>query len=158
MNTFWEGNMGRLMIYEGSDEEIRKFLSSLPAHSTWANPVDAAPQPSGTGSSSHLDHIARSFRRLVDEAAANGREGQLNTMIAWLKAGGSIELSDLWPASGVKNRHDYGGIGSSLTRNMKRAGGMKHWYTWVRKDGTPDDWVYTIVPELVEPLKRAFDI
>ena len=150
--------MGRLIIYEGSDEEIRKYLSSFPMHT----PSGPTP-PSGAGiptakSSDHLDQIAQAFRKQLEEAAAGGRKGQINALTAWLKQNGSIDLTDLWKASGVKNQHDYGGIGSSLTRNMKRVGGLKNWYTAQRHPKKAGEWIYSIVPEMVEPLKRAFGI
>ena len=67
-----------------------------------------------------------------------------------------IELTQLWKASGVKNQHDYGGIGSSLTRNMIKVGGMKRWYLGERHPTKAHEWIYKINPELIEPLKRAF--
>ena len=150
--------MGRLIIYEGSDEEIRKYLSSLPMHTqSGLTPSDAGGTPTAKGPD-HLDQIAQAFRKKLDDAAADGRKGQINAMTAWLKQNGSIELTDLWKASGVKNQHDYGGIGSSLTRNMKRSGGLKHWYAGERHPKKPGEWFYTIVPEMVGPLRRAFGI
>jgi hypothetical protein len=149
--------MGRLIIYEGSDEEIRKFLSSLPqqSHSASFNSTGSGTATNGKGSS-HLDAIAVAFRQRLDEAASNGRDGQLNAMLAWLKRNGSIELTELWKASGVANQHDYGGIGSSLTRNMKRVGGMKKWYIPEKHPTKQNEWIYRIVPELIEPLMKVF--
>lgn len=148
--------MGRLIIYDGSDEEIRKYLSSLPAQ---IHPAAAAPNAHAAAngkSSAHFEQIAMAFRRRLDEAAAVGRKGQLNAMKAWLHRGGSIDLTELWKASGVANQHDYGGIGSSLTRNMRKVGGMKEWYSAEPHPTKTGEWVYAILPELVEPLKKAF--
>ena len=148
--------MGRLVIYEGSDEEIQRFLTSLPQH------VDVQPAQThggagaGNGRGAQWDAIAQAFHNRLQEAAAYGRKGQMNAMIAWLRSNGSIELSKLWGASGVANQHDYGGIGSSLTRNMKKVGGMRKWYTAEKHPTNPNEWVYKIVPELVEPLSLAF--
>jgi hypothetical protein len=148
--------MARLIIYEGSDEEIRKYLASLPP-----------PLPEGTNLSgiatngngqSHWDNIAEAFRKRLHETAAGGRTGQLKALTAWLQKDGSIELTQLWKASGVKTQHDYGGIGSSLTKNMKRAGGMKNWYSWEPHPTKTGEWIYTIVPELVKPLRKAFGV
>jgi hypothetical protein len=149
--------MGRLIIYEGSDEEIRKFLSSLPQQSNSAsfNANNSGTAPNGKASS-HLDAIARAFRQRLDDAASNGRSGQLNAMLAWFKHNGVIELTELWKASGVANQHDYGGIGSSLTRNMKKVGGMRKWYTAEKHPTNQNEWIYKVVPELVEPLKQVF--
>ena len=151
--------MGRLIIYEGSDEEIRKYLSSVPpqVHSAPMAPNAQASAQNGTGQS-QFDQIAQAFRKRLDGAAADGRKGQIKAMTAWLKQGGSIELTELWQASGVKNQHDYGGIGSSLTRNMRKVGGMKNWYTTEPHLTKRGEWVYTIIPELVQPLRRAFSI
>jgi hypothetical protein len=75
-------------------------------------------------------------------------------MKVWLGYDGKAPLSELVKASGVKKQHDYSGIGSALTRNMTKAGGIKKWY-----DGFPTpsgDWTYEIAHELIDPLKRAF--
>jgi hypothetical protein len=152
--------MGRLIIYEGSDEEIRKYLSSMPLHtqmSTVASNGGSASKATD-GSSSAWDQIAADFLTRLDGAASDGHPGQKKAVLAWLRQNGEIELSSLWKASGVKNQHDYGGIGSSLTRNMKRAGGPKKWYTYQRHSTKNGDWVYTILPELAGPLKRAFAV
>ena len=65
-----------------------------------------------------------------------------------LRRDGKIPLVELVKVSGVKKQHDYAGIGSTLTRNMKKAGGpKKDWY-----DGNQDvhgDWNYEIAGELV---------
>jgi hypothetical protein len=77
-------------------------------------------------------------------------------MTAWLKADGEILLTKLWKAAGVKKQHDYSGVGGSMTKNMMKAKGPKAWYTAaLNNDG---EWVYKIVPELVEPLKCSFGL
>jgi len=154
--------MGRLIIYEGTaaDDEIRKYLSSLMVQGQAmesASPV-ASGAANGTRQKNVFDQIAQAFCARIAEVAATGLKGQYNAMAAWLKNDGMIELSQLWKASGVKNQHDYGGIGSSLTRNMKKAGGMKQWYSGERHPNKAHEWIYKINPELVEPLKRAFGI
>jgi hypothetical protein len=152
--------MGRLIIYEGSDEEIRKYLSSMPIQTQMNGLTSNGGSTSKEtgGAISAWDQIALAFRRRLEEAVSNGHAGQKNAVLIWLKHNGEIDLSLLWKASGVKSRHDYGGIGSSLTRNMKRAGGPKAWYTYQRHSAKQDDWVYTMIPELVDPLKRAFGV
>ncbi len=149
--------MGRLIIYEGSDEEIRKYLSSLPLQQYGQPPLGVGTTPNGKGQA-HLHQIAQAFRKRLEETAAGGRKGQLHAVTAWLKQNGSIELTQLWKASGVRSQHDYGGIGSSLTKNMKKVGGLKGWYTWAPHPTKTGEWIYTIVPELIEPLKRAFGV
>lgn len=151
--------MGRLIIYEGSDEEIRKYLSSLPQQSAPAQPPQngSSAPPSGK-SSTQFDAIAQAFRKRLDEAAAQGRKGQKEAILAWLRRDGVIDLTDLWKASLVKNQHDYGGIGSSLTRNMRKVGGMKQWYTYEPHPTKSGEWQYKIVPELIDPLKTAFGV
>jgi hypothetical protein len=77
-------------------------------------------------------------------------------MLAWLKADGEILLTKLWKAAGVKVQHDYSGVGGSMTKNMMKAKGPKAWYGYsLNNDG---EWVYKIVPELVDPLKRSFGL
>jgi len=105
---------------------------------------------------SDLDGIAQNFRARVDEAAAYGRKEQLNAMVRWLQRDGVIESTELWQASGVASLHAYAGVGSSLTRNMKGAGGTRNWYSGKRHPSKPGEWFYCIAPELIEPLKRAF--
>jgi hypothetical protein len=56
----------------------------------------------------------------------------------------------------VKAQHDYGGIGGSLTKNMLKAGGSQKFFQ-VRRDRSGERH-YEILPELVDPLKRAFRI
>ncbi len=149
--------MARLIIYEGSDEEIRRYLSSMPQQSNSAHPAPNVPNAMQNGKgSSQFDAIAQGFRKRLDEAAAEGRKGQKEAILAWLRRDGVIDLTDLWKASLVKNQHDYGGIGSSLTRNMLKVGGMKEWYTYEPHPTKSGEWQYKIMAELIEPLKRAF--
>jgi hypothetical protein len=77
-------------------------------------------------------------------------------MEAWLKQKGVARLANLVTASGVKKTHDYAGVGSSPTRNMKKAGGPKKWYDEHRD--VNGERVYTITPELVGPLRHAFRV
>jgi hypothetical protein len=141
-----------IIKFEGSEEEISRFLvqnghnmSPLPAGSKGSQPANGM-----------WDQVASKFESLIKKTAAAGRPGQRDAMLAWLKAGGSIELTKLWKAAGVKAQHDYAGVGGSLSKNMKKAGGPRDWYDGhVDKSG---EWHYTILPELVEPLKRAFGV
>lgn len=143
--------------YEGSDAQILDLLSKLiPNPGTVPIPITTTTPSTGPDSSSAWDVIAKKFERCVSAATANGRPGQKNAMVAWLRAGGNIELTKLWKAAGVKNQHDYSGVGSSLTKNLQKAGGPGDWYQWRRENS--GEWIYTILPELVEPLKRAFGV
>ena len=56
----------------------------------------------------------------------------------------------------VPKQHDYAGIGSALTRNMKKAGGPKDWYDAHQEPS--GEWIYEVADELVKPLKQAFGI
>jgi len=38
------------------------------------------------------------------------------------------------------------------------AGGLKNWYTAERHPKKAGEWIYRIVPEIIEPLKRVFGI
>lgn len=139
--------------FEGSEDEISRFLAqnghivSIPQ----GNSSKAAPQTSGM-----WDQVASNFERHVSEAAAAGRPSQKKAMLAWLHAGGRIQLTKLWNAAGVKVQHDYAGVGGSLTKNIVKAKGPKQWYTWhLDRSG---EWIYEIIPELLGPLKRAFAV
>ena len=142
--------------YDGADEKILELVSRLLAN------ANSGTQPSTTANShagnppSAWDQIARQFTQHVATAAAYGNPGQKNAMTAWLKEDGEILLSKLWKASGVKAQHDYSGVGGSLTKNMMKAKGPKAWYTFAATGNR--DWVYKILPELVEPLKRSFGL
>lgn len=141
--------------YEGSDEQIRDLVSKLIPAQDAATTTTAKPTTGPNGSST-WDLIAKRFERAVSAAAANGKPGQKSGMEAWLRVGGSIELTKLWKAAGVRNQHDYSGVGGSLTKNMRKAGGPREWYQWQKQNS--GDWIYSILPELVDPLKRAFGI
>src|ERR1700678_4789162 len=102
--------MGRLIIYEGTDEEIRKYLSTLTSqsYSAGSGQPTASTTPNGNEQKNDFDQIAQAFWSRINGVAASGLKGQYDTMIAWLKHDGVLELSQLWKASGVKNQHDYG--------------------------------------------------
>lgn len=141
-----------IIKYEGTEEEVLRFM----AQNGHAASVSSAASTSAHQTHRAWDHVATEFERKLKKTAAAGRPSQRDAMLAWLKAGGSIELTKLWKAAGVKTQHDYSGVGGSLSKNMVKAGGPKDWY-----DGHVDktgEWHYTILPELVEPLKRAFGV
>ena len=141
-----------IIKYEGSEEEISRFLAQN-GHAA------AAPKAANTGTQTIngiWDQVAVNFERFIRTTAAAGRPGQKNAIVAWLRAGGDIELTKLWKAAGVKAQHDYAGVGGSLTKNMVKAGGPKDWYTG--HVDNKSEWHYTILPELIEPLKRAFGL
>ena len=48
------------------------------------------------------------------------------------------------------------GIGSALTRNMKKAEGPCNWYD--AAENAQGEWIYEIASEFVNPLKRAFNL
>ena len=143
-----------LIRFDGTEEEIARFLTqninAVSASSVQAS--NTANQANGT-----WDQIAVKFEGFVSEAAAAGRPGQKDAMLAWLRAGGCIQLTKLWNAAGVRTQHDYAGVGGSLTKNMVKAKGPRAWYTWHRK-GKSGEWIYEIVPDLREPLKSAFGL
>jgi hypothetical protein len=140
-----------IVKYEGSEEEVLRFMAQN------GHAVHTSTASTGTHQANGIwDQVASKFESLLKKTAAGGRPGQRNAMLAWLKASGSIELTKLWKAAGVKAQHDYAGVGGSLSKNMAKAGGPKDWY-----DGHVDkagEWHYTILPELIEPLKRAFGV
>jgi hypothetical protein len=143
--------------YDGSDEQIIKLLSQLVAANGGGQ---LPPSPKGNGNSgttsSAFTEVATEFAQYVNEAAAYGKPGQRKAMQAWLEADGEILLTKLWNAAGVNSQHDYSGVGGSLTKNMKKAGGPEDWYTVsLNNDG---ERVYKIRAELVEPLKQAFGL
>jgi hypothetical protein len=141
-----------IIKYEGSEEEVLRFMAQN-GHTVGA----AAATPAGAQQTNGIwNQVASKFERKLKKTAAAGRPSQRDAMLAWLRAGGSIELTKLWKAAGVKAQHDYAGVGGSLTKNMVKAGGPEEWY-----DGHVDkagEWHYTILPDLVEPLKRVFGI
>jgi hypothetical protein len=141
-----------IVKYEGSEEEILRFM----AQNGHAVPVSATASAGVQPVNGMWDQVASKFERYIKKTMAGGRPGQRDALVAWLRAGGKIELTKLWKAAGVKAQHDYAGVGGSLTKNMVKAGGPRDWYdAHVDKAG---DWHYTILPDLIEPLKRAFGI
>lgn len=151
----------QIIIIKGSDDELSRFLAQNPeliaAGQSGQGGNGAPPQSETSTSNETWDDVARQFAKYVSEAAAGGRPGQKDAMVAWLRAGGSIPLTKLWSAAGVKTQHDYAGVGGSLTKNMVKANGPKAWYTWHR-NGKNGEWVYEIVDYLREPLKRTFGV
>jgi hypothetical protein len=141
-----------ILKYEGTEEEISRFLAQN-GHGLAAPKVSTA---TGQPASGIWDQVATKFEKYIRMTAAAGRPGQKNAMLTWLKADGKTELTKLWKAAGVKSQHDYAGVGGSLTKNMVKAGGPKDWYSWHVDNA--DEWHYAILPELVEPLKRAFGV
>jgi hypothetical protein len=135
--------------YDGSDPEIMQALSGVgaalggsTAHSVHNN---------SRQSSKPVERIASEFAGYVSQ-----RDNLKNVMLAWLRHDGKISLSELVKISGVKKQHDYAGIGSALTRNMKKADGPGDWYDCIRN--VQGEWIYEIADELVQPLKRAFSL
>jgi hypothetical protein len=142
--------------YDGSDERIMELISKL-VSSNGGGGQSLAPTSGNNGTEqSAWSEVARRFAENVNSAAAYGSPSQKNAMLAWLKADGEIFLTKLWKASGVKAQHDYSGVGGSLTKNMMKAKGPKAWYTFTM-DGD-GEWIYKIVPDLVDPLKRSFGL
>jgi hypothetical protein len=142
--------------YDGSDEKIIELVSKFVSGNGGNHASPAPPIPAKTVEPSTWDEIARRFAQHINAAAAGGNPGQKNAMIAWLKADGEILLTKLWKAAGVKVQHDYSGVGGSMTKNMMKAKGPKEWYTGSLNSN--NEWVYKIVPVLVEPLKRSFGL
>jgi hypothetical protein len=147
----------RIIEYEGSDEGILKLLSQRTAQ---AHPISSVVEShERNGDSKDLsvwEGVAKKFQKYVSNTAAWGRESQNKAMLAWLQHNGEIDLGILWKASGVKAQHDFGGVGGSLSKNMKKAGGPEEWYSARRND--KGRWTYKIIDELVEPLKTAFGL
>ena len=141
--------------YEGSDDHILELLTKLLGETSRELHTNVPAAKQSTGSIS-WDEAARRFAEYVNNAAAYGRPGQKNAMLAWLKADGEIPLTKLWGAAGVKVQHDYAGVGGSMTKNMAKAKGPENWYSWFRNP--KGEWIYKIAPELVEPLKRSFGL
>ncbi len=102
--------------------------------------------------------IANNFRARLEEIESDGRKGPMDAIIRWLQRDGKIELTELWQAAGVASLAEYAGVGSSLTRHMKGAGGSgtHRWYDWKRHPDKRPEWLYCISPELIKPLQRAF--
>jgi hypothetical protein len=141
--------------YDGSDERILHLVTELLRRQSGAQPSSfLAPDIGGSSLTSMWDEVARRFAKYVSAAAAAGNHSQKNAIIAWLRSGGEIELVRLWRAAGVRAQHDHSGVGGSMTKNMLKAGGPREWYTATLN--SKEEWIYKIVPELVEPLKRSF--
>ena len=139
--------------YEGDDQQIAQLVAKLVSSEKTGETSQA---PIAAKSTSTWDAIATRFERIVSRKAAEGRDGQKRAILAWLRADGKIELSKLWKASGVKAQHDYSGIGGSLSKNMKKAGGPRDW--WDAHVDRSGNWIYTIIPELIAPLQKAFSV
>ena len=138
--------------YEGSDEQITRILTQV--FPTTIEPP--SPRPTQPNGSTAWDQTSVKFQQFLAGTAAAGRPAQNKAMLAWLKAkDGEIKLTNLWNAAGVANQHDYAGVGGSLTKNMVKAGGPRRWYEY-RVEA--NEWLYKIVPELLEPLRRAFGV
>ena len=138
--------------YDGADAEIMQALSRMAAAFGASNKNSG--QISNTSASGWPDRVAPKFAGYVSHAAASGHRSQQAVMQAWLKPHGTADLNDLVKASGVAKTHDFAGVGSSLTRNMLKAGGPKKWYEEHRD--VNGKRIRRICDELVEPLKRAF--
>lgn len=136
--------------YDGSDQEIMQALGRMV--SALGKGVVSGEAPSIAQSPTVLDKVAARFAGYVSRTPR-----LLKVMKVWLRSkDGKVPLTELVKESGVKRQHDYSGIGSALTRNMKKAGGPKDWYDGHQQ---PDgEWIYEIAAELVEPLKRAFGV
>jgi hypothetical protein len=148
----------RIIEYEGSDEQIMKILTQGEApqiHSSLGG-TNGNERNGGGVNPSIWEGIAKKFQKYVSETAAWGHVSQNKAMLAWLQHDGDIELTTLWKAAGVKSQHSFGGVGGSLTKNMKKAGGPREWYTYHRNE--KDQWIYKIADELVGPLKGAFGV
>jgi hypothetical protein len=143
------------VTYDGSDSEITQALSRMVSAFGEGRATTTKSSPSQTStipqSSTVLDKIASRFAGFVSRTPR-----LLKVVKPWLLKNGKVHLSELVKASGVTKQHDYSGIGSALTRNMKKAGGPKDWYQ--RHEQPNGDWIYEIADELVEPLKRAFGV
>jgi hypothetical protein len=146
----------RIIEYEGTEEEIRRLMMHGTPQLHSASPVPSNGSRNGGANSSVWEDIAKKFHKHISDTAAWGLGSQNKAMLAWLKRDGEIDLTTLWKAAGVKTQHHFGGVGGSLTKNMQKAGGPREWYRAAKNDN--GQWIYTIVDELVEPLKTAFGI
>jgi len=138
--------------YEGTDEQIAHILTQLFP----SKEVDSE-EPTTASATAPWNDVARRFEQCVSATAAYGKAGQKDAMLSWLKAkNGEIPLESLWRSAGVASQHDYSGIGGSLTKNMVKSGGPREWYQYhVDPSG---EWIYRIMPELLEPLRHAFGV
>jgi hypothetical protein len=137
--------------YDGSDPEITQALARMVSALGKDAAANGIVQPTIVQPSTTFDKTATKFAGYVSR-----RPRLLTVITVWLRSNGKIPLTELVKASGVQKQHDYSGIGSALTRNMKKAGGPKQWY-----DGheLPNgEWIYEVADELIEPLKKAFNL
>jgi hypothetical protein len=139
--------------YEGDDAQIAQIVGRLISSDNVGRGSESSSNASGP---SAWDAIGTRFEQLLSRTAAGGRPSQKLAFVVWLRNGGEVELTKLWKAAGVDSQHDYGGVGGSLSKNMRKAGGPKDWYDCYRNGS--GEWIYKLLPELVEPLKRAFSI
>lgn len=141
------------VTYDGTDPAILQALSRMASALGQQTGGAGGPQPIASDvpapSSTAFEKIAARFAAQVSR-----RSNLTAVMRVWIQNNGKAPLSELVRASGVKTQHDYSGIGSALTRNMKKAGGPKDWYDG--REQSNGDWLYEIADELIEPLKRAF--
>ena len=147
------------VTYDGSDSEIAQRFSRMIAAYGFKNgelSTTNAPSSSANVSPGWTENVAAKFAGFVSQTAMRGEKSQKNVIETWLKHNGSVPLTELVKASGVKRAHDYSGVGSSLSRNMKKSGGPKRWYDVVRN--TKGERIYKMAPELIEPLKRIFKV
>src|SRR5258707_3507864 len=127
-------NLNFSFSYDGTDPEIIQVLSRIGSALSGPkqNGVSTPAQASGS-----IDRIATKFAWYVSR-----RHNLKSVMIAWLRRDGKIPLTDLVKVSGVKKQHDYAGIGSALSRNMKKAGGAREWYDGA--ENAQGEWIYEI--------------
>jgi hypothetical protein len=147
-------NLTLTVSYDGADAEIIQALSRMVAAFPASNRSNG--QTSGGSGSGWPEKAAPRFAGYVSHAATRGERSQQAVMHLWLKRDGAVELDDLVKASGVAKSHDFAGVSSSLTRNMLKAGGPKKWYQEHRD--VNGKRMRRISDELVQPLKRAFNI
>ena len=147
-------NLSVTITYDGTDLEIIGAISRIVAAFPGNNKSDD--QIHGGSGPGWPEKAAQNFAGYISDAAARDQRGQQAAIRFWLKRGGEALLEELAKASGKDNNHDFAGVISSLTRNMKKAGGPKKWYQKHRD--VNGKRVRRISDELVEPLKRAFKI
>ena len=99
-----------------------------------------------------LTAISERFHRYV------GRHKSLDMSVRkLLQGGGKATLAELVEASGVAQQRHYSGIGSSLSRNMIKAGGPRKWYS-KRYGSKAGQIVYEVEPYLVSSLRKAWGL
>ena len=114
--------------------------------------------------SRRYDEAAGRFAQYVVLADS---DKQRRVIEPWLRSGGEMPLRELVKLSGVTTQRHYSGVGSGLSRNLRKAGlpykaanhlpdiQLGQWYGEHVVNG---ERVYVIAPELVPPLRRAFGI